>query len=64
MDKITIHGGKTLNGSVRVEGAKNAVLPILAAALLASESKQIIQDQKETLDYYMKEIDKLKGENK
>lgn len=44
MDKIIIQGGQRLEGTVRVEGAKNAVLPILAAALLASKGKQIIKD--------------------
>ncbi|MFC5604869.1 UDP-N-acetylglucosamine 1-carboxyvinyltransferase [Sporosarcina koreensis] len=44
MDKIIINGGRVLNGHVRVEGAKNAVLPILAAALLASDSPNIIRD--------------------
>lgn len=34
MDKIVIQGGKTLNGSVEVSGAKNAALPILFATLL------------------------------
>ena len=44
MDKIIINGGRVLKGNVRVEGAKNAVLPILAAALLASEGVNIIRD--------------------
>ena len=44
MDKIIINGGRKLTGVVRVEGAKNAVLPILAAALLASEGVNIIKD--------------------
>lgn len=44
MDKIIINGGRQLNGIVRVEGAKNAVLPILAAALLASEGVNVIRD--------------------
>lgn len=44
MDKIIINGGRTLKGNVRVEGAKNAVLPVLAAALLASEGRNIIKD--------------------
>ncbi|WP_432363714.1 UDP-N-acetylglucosamine 1-carboxyvinyltransferase [Sporosarcina sp. UB5] len=44
MDKIIINGGRVLNGHVRVEGAKNAVLPILAAALLASDGPNIIRD--------------------
>jgi UDP-N-acetylglucosamine 1-carboxyvinyltransferase len=35
--KIVINGGEPLNGDVWVSGAKNAVLPILAACLLADE---------------------------
>ncbi len=35
MEKLLIDGGCTLQGEVRISGAKNAVLPILAAALLA-----------------------------
>ena len=36
MQKLSIHGGVPLAGEVRVAGAKNAALPILAASLLAS----------------------------
>ncbi len=36
MQKLSIHGGVALAGEVRVAGAKNAALPILAASLLAS----------------------------
>jgi UDP-N-acetylglucosamine 1-carboxyvinyltransferase len=35
MDKLIIKGGTTLQGDVRIAGAKNAALPILAATLLA-----------------------------
>jgi UDP-N-acetylglucosamine 1-carboxyvinyltransferase len=35
MDKLNITGGKPLEGEVRISGAKNATLPILAGALLA-----------------------------
>ncbi len=35
MDKLQIHGGKPLEGEVRISGAKNAALPILAATLLS-----------------------------
>ena len=35
MDKLQIVGGKPLEGEVRISGAKNATLPILAATLLA-----------------------------
>ncbi|MFO1502505.1 MAG: UDP-N-acetylglucosamine 1-carboxyvinyltransferase [Steroidobacteraceae bacterium] len=41
MDKLQITGGKPLNGDVRISGAKNAALPILAASLLASEPVSI-----------------------
>lgn len=34
MDRFVIHGGRPLAGEVRVSGAKNAALPILAAALM------------------------------
>lgn len=44
MEKIIVTGGQRLTGSVRVEGAKNAVLPILAASLLASEGQHHITE--------------------
>ncbi|HFM8118968.1 TPA: UDP-N-acetylglucosamine 1-carboxyvinyltransferase [Enterococcus faecium] len=37
MEEIIVRVGNQLNGTVRIEGAKNAVLPILAASLLAEE---------------------------
>lgn len=37
MDKLIITGGEQLTGEVRISGAKNSALPILAATLLASE---------------------------
>jgi UDP-N-acetylglucosamine 1-carboxyvinyltransferase len=37
MDKILIHGGHSLSGSIRVSGSKNSSLPILAATLLTPE---------------------------
>lgn len=37
MDKLQIEGGTSLEGEVRISGAKNAALPILAGTLLASE---------------------------
>ena len=36
MTKLVINGGKKLSGEVRISSAKNAILPILAASLLAS----------------------------
>src|ERR1043165_10249652 len=37
MDKIRIHGGRPLSGSIKVSGSKNSALPILAASLLTRE---------------------------
>ena len=37
MDKIIVHGGRTLAGHVKISGSKNSALPILAATLLTRE---------------------------
>src|SRR3989454_4180557 len=37
MDKILVHGGHTLSGSIKISGSKNSALPILAATLLTRE---------------------------
>jgi UDP-N-acetylglucosamine 1-carboxyvinyltransferase len=37
MDKILIHGGHALSGSIKISGSKNSALPILAATLLTRE---------------------------
>ncbi|HET6200216.1 MAG: UDP-N-acetylglucosamine 1-carboxyvinyltransferase [Candidatus Acidiferrales bacterium] len=41
MDKFKIQGGRRLEGTVQISGAKNAALPIMAAALLTSEEVQL-----------------------
>src|SRR6476659_6203757 len=38
MDKIIVHGGHPLAGTVKISGSKNSALPILAATLLTKES--------------------------
>ncbi|MBF0371384.1 MAG: UDP-N-acetylglucosamine 1-carboxyvinyltransferase [Magnetococcales bacterium] len=38
MDKILVRGGKPLNGTIPISGAKNATLPSLAASLLTGET--------------------------
>ncbi len=38
MEKLIINGGKQLRGRVKISGAKNAVLPIIAATLLGQDS--------------------------
>src|SRR5699024_425793 len=52
MDKIIVRGGQRLGGSVRVEGAKNAVLPVIAASILAEEGKSFITDVPVLADVY------------
>ena len=37
MDKLVVHGGATLRGSINISGSKNASLPILAATLLTAD---------------------------
>jgi UDP-N-acetylglucosamine 1-carboxyvinyltransferase len=41
MEKLLITGGRPLSGEIRISGAKNAVLPILAASLLADSPMRI-----------------------
>ena len=41
MDKLMITGGNRLDGEIRISGAKNSALPILAATLLADEAVTI-----------------------
>lgn len=41
MDKIVIEGGKSLKGSVRISGAKNATLPAIASCLLTGGTHRI-----------------------
>ena len=44
MDKMIVRGGKALTGTVKVSGAKNAVLPIIAASILAEDGTCVISD--------------------
>lgn len=37
MDKILIHGGRQLNGTIEISGAKNAALPLMAASILTDQ---------------------------
>ncbi|QNU68359.1 UDP-N-acetylglucosamine 1-carboxyvinyltransferase [Ruminiclostridium herbifermentans] len=41
MSKIIVTGGKKLKGEIRIEGAKNSVLPILAATILNGDENII-----------------------
>jgi len=44
MDQFIIQGGKPLKGTVNVSGTKNAILPAIAAAILASEGITVIKN--------------------
>ena len=50
---MIIRGGNSLNGTVTIEGAKNAVLPIQAATILASEGKVILKNVPNLSDVHM-----------
>ena len=53
MDKIIVQGGNTrLSGEVVIEGAKNAVLPLLAATILASEGQTTLTNVPILSDVY------------
>ncbi len=49
MEKIVVEGGKRLEGEIKVSGAKNAVLPLMAACIL-SEGKNIITNVPDLAD--------------
>ena len=44
MEKLIINGGKPLNGRVKISGAKNAVLPIIAATLLGQDTPSKLEE--------------------
>lgn len=52
MEKIIVRGGRKLHGEVKVEGAKNAVLPVIAASILASEGVSTIHEVPVLADVY------------
>jgi len=56
MDKILVHGGNALAGSIKISGSKNSALPILAATLLTREPCTIhrVPDLSDT--HYMLQI--------
>lgn len=49
MDKLVIEGGVELQGDVKIAGAKNAALPLMAAAVLA-EGKSVISNMPQLAD--------------
>lgn len=49
MEKLVIEGGRPLSGSIRIHGAKNAALPILAASIMA-DGEHVIENVPDLLD--------------
>ncbi len=49
---MIVRGGNRLKGTVKIHGAKNAVLPIIAASILGSEGKSVIYDAPELDDVF------------
>lgn len=52
LEKIIVRGGHRLEGEVEIEGAKNAVLPILAAAILPTQGRTLLTNVPILSDVY------------
>lgn len=52
MDKFIIKGGRRLSGKIRVDGSKNAALPIIAASILFKEGEIILENIPPLRDIY------------
>lgn len=61
MKKIYIRGNVPLNGQVRIQGSKNAALPVLAATLLAKGEHEIKNCPKIADVYYMLDLMRSQG---
>jgi UDP-N-acetylglucosamine 1-carboxyvinyltransferase len=49
LEKLVIEGGKPLSGTIRIHGAKNAALPILAASIMV-DGEHVIENVPDLLD--------------
>ncbi len=56
MEAIYIHGGITLQGQVKIQGSKNAVLPVMAATLLTGDTCEINNCPRLTDVYHMQKL--------
>lgn len=52
MDKFVINGGRKLNGSIKVEGSKNAALPIIASTILLKKGVSVLDNIPPLKDIY------------
>ena len=53
-DEIVVTGGKPLNGTIKIQGSKNAALPIMAAAFL-SEGTSVLRGCPRIADVFLME---------
>ena len=44
MERLIIKGGNRLSGTVKISGAKNAVLPVIAATLLGQDTETCLDE--------------------
>lgn len=44
MDRFIIEGGRSLKGKIRIEGVKNAILPMMCAAMMAENGVTVLKD--------------------
>ena len=61
IDEIIVTGGRPLHGSVRIQGSKNAALPVMAAALLSTGTSVLRGCPKISDVYLMEKILKYLG---
>ena len=61
MEKYVIRGGNKLEGTVRIGGSKNSILPILAAILLNKSSDEIILTNVPRIRDVVKMVDILRS---
>ena len=52
LSKYIIHGGNKIEGTLKIRGAKNAILPIMAATIL-NENKSIIHNVPSIADVFI-----------
>ncbi|MCE5251380.1 UDP-N-acetylglucosamine 1-carboxyvinyltransferase [bacterium] len=60
MDRFIIEGGRPIKGKVAIEGVKNAILPMMCAALMAEEGETVIENVPQLQD--IRVLRKLIGE--
>lgn len=65
MDRFSIEGGRPLHGTVAIDGVKNAILPMMCAALMAEEGMTVLENIPSLRDisFMQRLIEELGGES-